>query len=36
MPMYNLMKNNDNYVKTSGNLWQYDKNDPNDLTTGSD
>ena len=23
MPMYNLIKYSDNYLKTSGNLWQY-------------
>ena len=23
MPMYNLIKYSDNYVKTSGSLWQY-------------
>ena len=30
MPMYNLMEYNDNYSKTSGNLWQYYKDEPND------
>ena len=28
MPMYNLIKNSDNYSKTSGNLWQYCKDIP--------
>ena len=30
MPMYNLIEYNDNYSKTSGSLWQYYKDDPND------
>ena len=30
MPMYNLVKHSDNYSKTSGCLWQYYKDDPND------
>ena len=25
MPMYNLIENSDNYLKTSGGLWQYCK-----------
>ena len=29
MPMYNLIEYSDNYSKTSGSLWQYDRNDPN-------
>ena len=29
MPMYNLIENSDNYSKTSGRLWQYYKDDPN-------
>ena len=29
-PMYNLIKYSDNYSKTSGSLWQYCKDDPND------
>ena len=31
MPMYNLIEYNDNYVKTSGSLWQYfrDESDEN-------
>ena len=30
MPMYNLIEYNDNYSKTSGSLWKYYKDDPND------
>ena len=30
MPMYNLIEYSDNYSKTSGSLWQYCKDDPND------
>ena len=33
MPMYNLI---DNYSKTSGSLWQYYKDDPNDNITQSE
>ena len=33
MPMYNLIEYSDNYSKTSGSLWQYYKDDPNDNTT---
>ena len=29
MPMYNLIEYSDNYSKTSGNLCQYYKDDPN-------
>ena len=29
MPMYNLIEYSDNYAKTSGSLWQYYKDDPN-------
>ena len=29
MPTYNLIEYSDNYSKTSGNLWQYYKDDPN-------
>ena len=28
MPMYNLIEYSDNYVKTSGGLWQYCKDTP--------
>ena len=30
MPMYNLIEYSDNYGKTSGSLWQYYRNKPND------
>ena len=30
MPMYNLIGCSNNYAKTSGSLWQYYKDDPND------
>ena len=30
MPIYNLIEYSDNYLKTSGSLWQYSKDDPND------
>ena len=30
MPMYNLIEYSNNYLKTSGSLWQYYKDDPND------
>ena len=30
MPMYKLIEYSDNYSKTSGSLWQYYKEDPND------
>ena len=33
MPMYNLIEYSDNYSKTSGSLWQYYKEDPNDNIT---
>ena len=36
MPMYNLIEYSDNYSKTSGNLWQYYKDDPNDNLTDSE
>ena len=29
MPMYNLIEYGDNYSNTSGSLWQYYKDDPN-------
>ena len=35
MPMYNLIEYSDNYSKTSGSLWQYYKDDPNDNITQS-
>ena len=33
MPMYNLIEYSDNYTKTSGSLWQYYRDDPNDNKT---
>ena len=30
MPMYNLVEFSDNYSKTSGSLWQYYRDEPND------
>ena len=36
MPMYNLIEYSDNYSKTSGSLWQYYKDDPNDNLTNSE
>ena len=36
MPMYNLIEYNDNYSKTSGILWQYYKDDPNDNIANSE
>ena len=36
MPMYNLIEYSDNYSKTSGSLWQYYKDDPNDVITQSE
>ena len=33
MLMYNLVAYSDNYSKTSGNLWQYYRDDPNDNIT---
>ena len=30
MPVYNLIEYSDNYSKTSGSLWKYYKDDPND------
>ena len=36
MPMYNLIEYSDNYSKTSGSLWKYYKNDPNDNITESE
>ena len=34
--MYNLIEYSDNYSKTSGSLWQYYKDDPNDNLTDSE
>ena len=36
MPMYNLIEYSDNYSKTSGNLWQYYKDEPNDNLADSE
>ena len=36
MPMYNLIEYSDNYSKTSGGLWQYYNDDPNDNITRSE
>ena len=36
MPMYNLIEYSDNYSKTSGSLWQYYKDEPNDNITDSE
>ena len=33
--MYNLIEYSDNSSKTSGSLWQYYKDDPNDNLTDS-
>ena len=30
MPMYNLIEYSDNYVKTTGSLWQYFRDEPDD------
>ena len=36
MPMYNLIEYSDNYSKTSGSLWQYYKDVPNDNLADSE
>ena len=36
MPMYNLIDYSDNYAKTSGSLWWYHKDIPNDNMTNSE
>ena len=36
MPMYNLIEYSHNYLKTSGSLWQYYKDDPNNNTENSE
>ena len=36
IPMYNLTEYSDNYSKTSGSLWQYYKDAPNDNLTDSE
>ena len=36
MPMYNLIEYSDNYSKTSGSLWQYYKDEPNNNLVDSE
>ena len=36
MPMYNFIEYSDNYSKTSGSLWQYYKDEPNDNLADSE
>ena len=36
MPMYNLIEYSDNYAKTSGSLWQYYRNEPNNNFSDSE
>ena len=36
MPMYNLIEYSDNYSKTSGSLWQYYIDEPNDNVVDSE
>ena len=36
MPLYNLIEYSDNYSKTSGSLWKYYKDEPNDNLTDSE
>ena len=36
MPMYNLIEYSDNYSKTSGSLWQYYKDGPNNNIADSE
>ena len=36
IPMYNLIEYSDNYSKTSGSLWQYYKDEPNDNIADSE
>ena len=36
MSMYNLIEYSDNYLKTSGSLWQYYKDEPNDNIADSE
>ena len=35
MPMYNLIEYSDNYAKTSGSLWQYYRDEPNNVLANS-
>ena len=36
MPMYNLIEYGDKYAKTSGSLWQYFRDEPNDNLPNSE
>ena len=36
MPMYNLIEYSDNYAKTTGSLWQYFRDEPNDNLADSE
>ena len=36
MSMYNLIEYSNNYSKTSGNLWQYHRDEPNDTIANSE
>ena len=36
MPMHNLIEYSDNHSKTSGSLWKYYKDEPNDNLTDSE
>ena len=36
MPLYNLIEYSDNYAKTTGSLWQYFRDDPNDNLADSE
>ena len=36
MPLYNLIEYSDNYSKTSGSLWQYYRDEPNDNLADSE
>ena len=36
MPMYNLIEYSDNYAKTSGRLWQYYRDEPNNNLANSE
>ena len=36
MPMYNFIEYSDNYVKTSGSLWQYYRDEPNNNLPNSE
>ena len=36
MPMYSLIEYSDNYSQTSGSLWQYYKDDPNESLANSE